>query len=229
MRNKLGVMAGGLILTAALASTTATQASVSHTGFARANAGPAVSAGLKQEGCGSLWSEGPDSNGADGQYAYVYADGTGPNPELTNYPANAAYFAPLADFGGLGAPDFCNVSVTTINGAFEIRDPNDPNSADTEWGCLAVDTQNNLVVDDTPSACTQQDYSWDQWYAINTGATYHSQTLWEFESRNLKLSGYSYCLTADGYSSSLYPSPPANVEPCGDYPDYQEFVWDSNL
>jgi hypothetical protein len=224
VRNKLAVIAGGLVLTAALTIPAAAQASDSHSGFAQANAAPATSAGLVQQGCSSLWSEGPDSSGQEGQYAYVYSDGTGPDPD-TSFPTNTLYFAPLTDFGGQGAPDFCNVSVTSINGAFEIMDPNDPNSTDTEWGCLAVDTASVTVHDDTPSACYQQDYSWDQWYAINTGSTYHSQTLWEFESRDVS----GYCLTANGYSNNIYPSPTGLYEPCGEFPAYQDFVWDANL
>jgi hypothetical protein len=34
----------------------------------------------------------------------------------------------------------------------------------------------------TPPARYTQDYAWDQWYAINTGFTYHSSTLWAFEN-----------------------------------------------
>ena len=201
MRSRLAVLAGGLTLVAALAVPAGAQASVSHSGSAHVNATPATAQSLKQQGCGTIWNEGY------AQYAWV--------DQAADWPLT---FAPLSYFGVAGAPEFCNLSVTTVNGAFEIMDVNDPGSNGNTWGCLAVDTQTGDVHDDTPSACWDQNYAWDQWYGINTHTTYHSQTVWEFKN---KYNGE--CIKNNGFSW------PATYATCG--ANSQEyFVWTgSNL
>jgi hypothetical protein len=157
--------------------------------------------GLSLQSCGEIWNE-----GHGGEYGYV--DYAGDNP-LT--------FGPYAGAGD--SPYFCNISVTNVSGAFEIGDLSKENSSG-EMPCLAVDTANGEVVDDSVSACNQHDYEWDQWYAINTGKTYHSNTLWEFENAE-----NGDCLT--NYSGD---GAAAVFVTCDTYPSYQYFAWpDSDL
>lgn len=206
MRNKLAVAAGGLILGVALAIPSGAQASVGHSGSAHTNA--AATSGLSLQGCGNLWNIGPLANGDDGQYGFIN--------DFTGYPANTLFFAPGVDFSSVQIPTFCNLSITSVNGAFEIMDPSDANSTHTQWGCLAVNLTTDTVGDDTPSACWGHVYTWDQWNAINTHTTYHSNTLWEFENKDVP----GQCLTVVGYNSGY-----AAYRTCGEYPAYQYFAW----
>ena len=201
MRSKLAVAAGGLVLAVALGVPVGAQAAVTPSGSAHTKAIPATSAGLSLQGCGEIW------NYEYQEYAYV--DYAGDNPLMFKTYAGAGY-----------SPYFCNISVTNVNGAFEIGDATKENFASGEMPCLAVDT-NGTVHDDTISACNEQDYSWDQWDAINTGHTYHSNTLWEFESKDYN----GECLT-DLYGAGY----PAVWATCGYDPGYQWFAWPgSNL
>jgi hypothetical protein len=210
MRKKLAVAAGGVLLVGALGVSTGAQASVSQSGTARTPAVSATPDGLSPKGYGYIWNPGADPDGSPttGMYAYVSEGGGSPMA-----------FAPLTELNGDGySPwDFENVSVTNVNGAFEIVDLQDPGS-DGEYGCLAADTANGTIHDDTPTACYKQDYSWDQWTAINTGGTYHSQTLWEFENKDTHDCIFN---NGDDYVA-LY-------EPCVDSV-YEQFTWNgSNL
>jgi hypothetical protein len=197
MRKKLAVAAGGgLTLAVALAIPAGAQVSVSHSGSAYVKATPATVPVLKRQGCGSMWNEGYE------QYATV-------EYEIAPYQLN---FVPLSYFGISGAPYFCNLSVTNVSGVFEIEDPNNPGA------CLAVNTAVYLVTDDTPSACTEQNYAWDQWNGINTHTTYHSQTVWEFKNRY-----NGECLANDGGYDGLYAA-------CRGSDSAEYFVWTgSNL
>jgi uncharacterized membrane protein len=199
MRSKLTVAAAGLVLAVALGVPAGAQAAVTPSGSAHTTSTLAAPAALSLQGCGEIW------NSYYMQYAYV--DYTGNNPlEFKSY-------------GGSGeSPYFCNISVTTVNGAFEIGDYSQENSSG-EMPCLAVDTDSTTeqVVDDTLSACNQQDYLWDQWYAINTGMTYHSNILWEFKNKD-----NNDCLEETNYGAGIY------AAACGYQDEY--FAWpDSNL
>jgi hypothetical protein len=197
LRSKLAVAAGGLVLAVALGVPVGVQAAVTPSGSAHTKPTAVTPAVLSLKGCGEIWNEGY------GMYAYV--DYAGDNP----------LFFQTYESGD--SPSFCNISVTNVSGAFEIGDLSKENS-NGEMPCLAVDTTNSMVVDDTVSACNQQDYSWDQWSAINTGKTYHSNTLWEFKNKKNNV-----CLMG-GYDYG------ATYAPCGEYPGYQYFVWpDSGL
>jgi hypothetical protein len=204
MRSKLLVATAGLILAAALGVPAGAQASASVSRSAHATATPATTAGLVNRGCGFIWDPGSDPDGSPttGEYALVSGN-------ALDY---ALIFQPLSDaYPGT----FCNVSVTNVNGAFEISDESNCNSAG-ECACLAVNTSVGAVVDDTISACNNQDYKWDQWYAVNSGQTYHGQTLWEFKNRY----DNEYLTNDGGYA--IY----AGL----DFGVYQEFSWNgSNL
>lgn len=71
--------------------------------------------------------------------------------------------------------DFYNVSIP-ITGQFEIQLGDN--------GCLAVDSSNGTVVEDTPTACALyggDGYQWDRWNAINEGI-YNGAQVWELKN-----------------------------------------------
>lgn len=208
MLRKITQITGIIALIAALAvpgsALAAARPSNVTAGYTSIKTNIARPAGLIEHGCDPIW------NLYFGQYAKIAYTG--------EYPLT---FEPAADLSYL--PNFCNLQVTNVNGAFEIMDPNDPNNASdpTEWGCLSVDASNGTVRDDTPSACWAQNYSWDQWYAINTGNTYHSGTLWEFENRY-----NDECLAASGSGATSVYSDCNGDE--GDNVDTMWFIWNGS-
>jgi hypothetical protein len=200
MRSKLRIAAGGLAVAVALAVPAGAQAAAAPSAPAHAE----VTAGPPNDGdCDTMWNEGY------GAYAVVSYSGI--------YPLT---LEPLSYWGGNegAVPGFCNISVTSVNGAFEIEDPDYQNAAGDEAGCLAIDTATNpgSVHDDTPSACYQpKPYPWDEWKATSV-STYHSQTVWEFQNRD-----NGECLYANGVGHvALYYTCNASYE-------NEWFVWDA--
>jgi hypothetical protein len=162
MRSKLIGAVAGLILAVALGVPAGAQAAATTSGSAQARLAAAAPAALSLQGCDELWNYGY------GEYGYVSYAGNNP--------------LRFKAYSGAGqSPYFCNISVTNVNGAFEIGDEAKFNNG--EMPCLAVNTATQTVDDDSVAACNQHNYAWDQWYAINTGSTYHGNILWQFENR----------------------------------------------
>jgi hypothetical protein len=152
MRSNLAVVAGGLILAAAFGMPAGAQASVSSSAVAHARATAATPA-LPSRGCGEIWDDGI------GKYATT----------IGTY----VEFKPLSYFTNAGTlpPNYCNLTVDNEAGTFEIYDPN-------TGGCLAEDSANGDVKEDSSTACADEDY-WDLWQAKAVGS-YHGNTLWQF-------------------------------------------------
>jgi hypothetical protein len=122
------------------------------------------------------------------------------------------YFEPLSTLGA--APLFCNVTNRDANGQFEIEDYSQPGVClDTE-----VSGDTNSVTDVVCDAIN----TYELWSAINTGQTYHSQTLWQLENVGLSSPpGPAECLYDDTQE-------PVTFAPCSDSSDHFEwFVWDA--
>jgi hypothetical protein len=205
MRSRLFVVGAGVTFALALGASTAAQAAVTSIGSVHVNATPETGAGLTDRGCGNLFNPGPapDGDPPTGTYGWVdYPDG---------YNMFFEYASTLASDPGY-LPNFCNLSISNLNGVFEIGDPNDP-GADGD-GCLAIDTATGFIHDDTSSACNTQEYPWDEWNAQAVG-TWHSDTLYEFVNDDVP----GACLTALGGGQAFYLA-------CGSAASYeQEFAW----
>jgi hypothetical protein len=125
-------------------------------------------------------------------------------------------------FGAFLAPNddllqFCNVSIP-ISGEFEITN-------EGAAGCLAINTTNEAVDQDSASACMLNGgagYPWDRWNAISI--EYHSQQLWMLQSSEYP----GYCLYND--SPSNIDAYSAYWEPCNTSDHDEWFAWSgSNL
>jgi hypothetical protein len=237
MPRKLAIAAGGLALAVALGVPAAAHAAVAsprlgHTaavaidgpghGPGHAAVAPSVlgerarAAAVRpddfiNQGCGQIWDYGI------GEYA------------TTNLSTSQIVFKPLSFFATAGSdwlvsyesdgtqapPEYCNVSITQINGAFEIYD-NYTN------GCFSADTATGQVREDTPTACLDDIYSWDQWNAKVVGS-YHSNTLYQLQNKFVADEGG--CLYNYMQSTAIY-----TTNGCSDTDIFEQFSWTgSNL
>jgi hypothetical protein len=215
MLSKLAIAAGGAVLAAALGAPVAAQASVSSFATTNTKAASALPDGLVEQGCGQIW------DGGIGEYA------------TTDLDTGQVIFKPLSFFatadpstwlvgvnssGGGVPPNYCNVSVTSAPGSFEIWDP-------VSYGCLAADTAsgaNAQVHEDTASACLDVVYAWDEWTATAVGS-YHSNTLWQL--RNSYVADEGGCLYDYKQPTAVY-----TTTGCSGTDIYEQFSWTgSNL
>ena len=198
MRSRIFVLGVVAALAAALGISTAAQAATETAPV------------LANHGCGSLWNPGASPDGAPttGTYAVVSHSGS--------YNLTFASKSSLESNPGY-VPNFCNLSISNLNGQFEISDPNDA-GADGD-GCLAVNTATDFIQDDTPSACNTQEYAWDEWHA-EAVATYHANTLWELINDDSSSSGCLTDVAGRAYWAACNTGSPYQ----------QEFLWsNSNL
>ena len=191
MRNKLAVAAGGLVLAIAFGVPAGAQAAVTPSRSAQVKV--AAVTPEANPPCNSINDRG------NGKYATALIDD------------NFLYFEAQDQ-----ATNYCNVTVSGIEGAFEIED-------EATGGCVAPESSATQVTvhEDTPTACADNAngsayYPWDDWFGTSVG-TYHSQTVWLFSS-----------LYNDG---CLYDDlqEPAITTGCGAYQTdtFEHFIWDA--
>jgi hypothetical protein len=211
MFSKLAIAAGGLVLATAYGAPVEAQASVSSFAATHTEAAPALSDGLVLQGCGQIWDDGI------GKYATTNLDTAQVVFEPLSFFATADPSTWLVgtDSGNQVPPTYCNVSVTSANGKFEIWDP-------STGGCLSADTANGEVHEDTEDACLKEDYAWDQWGATVVGS-YHSNTLYQFQNSYVDNEGG--CLYDDLQPTAVY-----TTNGCSDTDTFEQFSWTgSNL
>lgn len=237
MPRKLAIAVGGLVLAVALGVPAAAHAAAApsrpgHTaavildepghGAGHAAVAPSGLGGRTKatavrpddfinQGCGQIWDYGI------GKYA------------TTNLSTYQIVFKPLSFFATAGSdwlvgvdsdgdqvpPDYCNISITQVDGAFEIYDS-------YTNGCFSADTANGQVREDTPTACLDDIYSWDQWTGKAVGS-YHSNTLYQLQNKFVADEGG--CLYDDGQPTAVY-----TTDGCSDTDAFEQFSWTgSNL
>jgi hypothetical protein len=191
MRKRLAIMVSGIALIVGLGTPVAAQAAAGHLQPTN-TAAVHVAAATRLVSAATYIKVRPGGNlriTRDGKLATVRPDDLGSlefcdpiwNDGVAMYGTvygDAEFrLQPLSYYGSSGAPDFCEYYVGNDpdgNPLFEITD-NDTG------GCLAVDTANTTIKNDTMAACDLP-YAWDLWYVIGPVGSYHSDSTYELES-----------------------------------------------